>query len=105
MSASRSTAVVLIVLAAILAVAILRSHGPAPQPASAPADRFSAARAIAMLDGILAGNPPHPIGSAAHDIVRDRILDQFRSLGYQPALQQTFACNAHGTCAPVANIV
>lgn len=48
---------------------------------------------------------PHPIGTAAHDVVRDRIVAQFRQLGYQTSLQQTFACNAYATCAPVANIL
>ncbi|HJT18747.1 MAG TPA: M20/M25/M40 family metallo-hydrolase [Thermoanaerobaculia bacterium] len=105
MTANRATAVVLAVLAAILAVAILRSRGPAPQPANAPASQFSAARAVGVLDSILAGNAPHPIGSAAHDIVRDRVVAQLQRLGYDATLQRTFACNAHATCAPVANIL
>ena len=105
MPANRPTAIVFLVLAAILAAVFLERRGPAPLPTDAPADRFSAARAISALALVLGDGSPHPIGSPAHDAVRDRVLGQFRQLGYPAALQQRFACNAHATCANVANIV
>ncbi len=92
-------------LAAILAVAIVRGRGPTALPSNAPASAFSAARAIVTLEAILNHVGPHPVGTAAHDVVRDRIAAQFRQLGYETSLQQVFACNAHATCAPVANIL
>lgn len=60
---------------------------------------------MAILNSILAGNAPHPIGSAMHDVVRDRIVAELQRLGYRVSLQQKFACNAYATCAPVANIL
>ena len=94
-----------LILAALLAVAIAGTHGPTALPANAPSDKFSATRAIVVLDSILVGNAPHPIGTAAHDLVRDRIIAELRRLGYQTSLQQTFSCNAYATCAPVANVL
>ncbi|MDQ6800701.1 MAG: M28 family peptidase [Acidobacteriota bacterium] len=105
MPANRITAIVFLILAAILAVVMLERRGPAPLRSDAPADRFSAARAIISLASILGDGAPHPIGSAAHDGVRDRVIAQFRQLGYPATLQQRFACNAYATCAKVANIL
>src|SRR5712692_5850374 len=105
MTANRATALIFLILALILAAVILRGRGPAPLPSNAPSNHFSAARAIVALGSLLGGNERHPIGTRAHDLVRDRVLAQFRDLGYQTSLQQTFACNAYATCAPVANIL
>ncbi|HEX9406964.1 MAG TPA: M20/M25/M40 family metallo-hydrolase [Thermoanaerobaculia bacterium] len=105
MTANRTTAVVFVILAAILTVAIVFSYGHTPLLSNAPPDEFSAARAIVTLGAIYVGNAPHPIGSVAHDLARDRIVGEFRRLGYQTSLQQTFTCNAYGTCALVANVL
>jgi len=86
----RAPAIVLIVLGAILALALLRFRGPAPRPASAPASDFSAERALAFHREVI-GNVPHPVGSAEHDRVRDRLMARFRALGYDTAIQQRFA--------------
>jgi len=100
----RAPAIVLIVLGAILALALLRFRGPAPRPASAPASDFSAERALAFHREVI-GNVPHPVGSAEHDRVRDRVVARFRALGYDTVIQQRFACNAYGSCAPVQNVI
>jgi hypothetical protein len=105
MPANRITAIVFLVLAAILAVVIFERKGPAPLPSDAPPDRFSAARAITSVASIVGDGTPHPIGPPAHDVVRDRVVGQFRQLGYPVSLQQRFACNAYATCANVANIL
>src|SRR4051794_27205351 len=100
----RAPAIVLVVLGAILALALLRFRGPAPRPASAPATEFSAARALELHRQVI-GNVPHPVGSAEHDRVRDRLVARFRALGYDVAIQQRFACNAYASCAPVQNVI
>ncbi|HYS53615.1 MAG TPA: M20/M25/M40 family metallo-hydrolase [Thermoanaerobaculia bacterium] len=105
MSANRATAVVSLILAVILATVIIQRRGPEPLSSSAPPDRFSAARAMGVLASILGDGSPHPIGSPAHDVIRDRVAAQLRQLGYETSLQQAFACNAYGTCAPVANVI
>ena len=104
-TASRATAVVFLLLASLFGLTIIMGRGPSPKLASAPAQQFSAARAIATLGSILGGSAPHPIGTRAHDLVRDRIVARLQQLGYATSMQQTFICNAYGTCGPVANLL
>jgi hypothetical protein len=91
-------------LAAILGVLLLRMRVPSPLPETAPASSFSATRAIAFEREII-GTISHPVGTAAHDAVRERLAARFRALGYDVAIQRTFACSPYVTCAPVANVI
>src|SRR5439155_15265779 len=102
---NRVTAVIFLIMAAVLTVVVMQMRGPRPLPSNAPESDFSAARAINTLESVLEGNTPHPIGTAAHDAVRDRIIARFRQLGFDTSIQQTFFCNAHATCTPVANVI
>jgi hypothetical protein len=102
---SRATALLFALLAAILAVVTVQNRGMRPKPASAPPAEFSAVRAFAAERAILGGDASHVVGSAAHAGVRDRLAAHLRSLGYDVAIQQTFACTAHVVCAPVENII
>jgi hypothetical protein len=54
-------------------------------PATAPPSDFSADRAIAWLR--VFARVPHPVGTAAHDAVRDYIVRQLSVLGVQPEVQ------------------
>ena len=92
-------------LAAIIAVLLMRLRGPSPLADSAPPSSFSAARAIAFERDIIGAEVPHPVGTAAHDAVRERLAAQFRALGYDVTIQRSFACSPVVTCAPVANII
>lgn len=94
-----------LVLAAILALTLVGLEPPAAKPASAPANQFSAARALDTLHRILGNDQPHPIGTPADDAVRDRIVAEFSKLGYQPQIQTGFACGDFGTCATVNNVL
>lgn len=94
-----------LVLAAILALTLGGLQPPAPKPASAPAGRFSAARALETLQRILGKDQPHPIGTPADDAVRDRIVAELGKLGYQPQIQTAFACGDFGICATVNNVL
>ena len=78
---------------------------PAPKLVNAPADQFSAARALDTLHRILGKDQPHPIGTPADDAVRDRIVAELTKLGYQPQIQTAFACGDFGTCATVNNVL
>ena len=100
----RAPAIVLLVFAALLGVALLRFRGPAPKPTSAPPNEFSAERALAFHREVI-GDLPHPVGSAEHDRVRDRLIARFHALGYETAVQERFSCNAHAQCAPVQNVL
>ena len=94
-----------VVLAAILAFSILAEQPPAPKPATAAPNEFSAQRAVDTLRRILRDDLPHPAGSAVSDLVRQRILDEFTRLGYQPQVQTTFACSQYASCGTVNNVV
>jgi len=64
-----------------LAVANLALRTPPPLPANAPADQFSAARA--MVDVRAIGQKPHPIGSAEIVRVRDHLLSRINGMGLE----------------------
>jgi len=92
-------------LVLVLAAVAIRLAGPHPEPSSTPPGDFSAARARSVLDELLREQVPHPVGSPANQVVRDRIVSRFRALGYETAIQRTFVCNARPTCATVENIM
>jgi hypothetical protein len=100
-----ATALLFALLAAILGILLLRMPGPAPLPENAPPSSFSAARAIAFEHEILGGDVPHPVGTAAHEAVRERLAARLRALGYDVTIQRSFACSPFVTCAPVANVI
>jgi hypothetical protein len=53
---------------------------PSPLPADAPADRFSAGRA--MADVRVIAREPHPSGSVANDVARAHLTERLRALGF-----------------------
>lgn len=91
---------------AVIVVVVWRSGGPSPKTINAPSHEFSAARAATALREVLGGNVPHPLGSVAHDAVRERLAAHLRALGYDVLYHRTFACQAGGgTCAPLVNLI
>ncbi|MGH9495915.1 MAG: M20/M25/M40 family metallo-hydrolase [Candidatus Sulfotelmatobacter sp.] len=58
-----------------------------------------------MLRQILGDDEPHPLGSAANQAVRTRIVDELARLAYKPQVQVGFACSEYGDCATVNNVV
>jgi hypothetical protein len=92
-------------LAAVLALSLLGEQPPASKPSTAAQREFSAERAVDALRRILKDDVPHPVGSPADDAVRQRILDEFTRLGYQPQVQTTFACSKYASCATVKNVL
>lgn len=69
----------------LLAAAVLTS-GQAPAPrGAAPADVFSAERAAQHLHAVWQGIGPHPTGSAANQLVRERLQDRLTLLGFAHA--------------------
>ncbi|HEX3577372.1 MAG TPA: M28 family peptidase [Thermoanaerobaculia bacterium] len=100
-----ASALLFVLLAAIAGTLFVRMSGPAPLPESAPATEFSAARALHFERDVLVGDVPHPVGTATHDAIRDRLAAQFRTLGYDVMIQRSFACSPWLTCSPVANVI
>jgi len=79
-------------LAGLAAAFILAWQGsvtPTPAPASAPAEVFSAERALIDIRRIAAR--PHPIASPANAQVRDYLLERMTALGLQPRIQEADA--------------
>ena len=96
---------VVCLLAAVLLVLLYTSRPPAPKPASAPATEFSAERARDVLRILVGDGIPHPSGTQQNDIVRGRIVETLKNLGYDPAVQSGFACDEYGDCGYVQNVV
>jgi hypothetical protein len=72
----------------------------------ADATQFSAMRAVEQLGQLLRESVPHPMGSPANRVVRERILARLRQLGYEPELQPaTFGCDLYAVCGTPVNIV
>lgn len=101
----RETAFVTVALALLLLLAGWSLRGPSPAGETAPAGEFSAARAISVLRTLLAEERPHPVGTGANRVVRDRIVARLAALGYKAQIQRDFVCNATPACATVENIV
>jgi hypothetical protein len=101
----RRAVIVLTPVLLVLALTMWRNTGPAPLPASASDQRFSAHRAMSVLRGLLRDGTPHPIGSAANKLVRERVETELRRLGYDVSVQRRFACNAAATCGTVENVI
>ena len=73
-----------LVVCLILGVAIswFGEQGPRPKAVDAPAEVFSAERALADIEII--ARAPHPTGSPANFAVREHLIDQMAALGLDP---------------------
>jgi hypothetical protein len=102
---SKVTIVILVItVAALMGMSSLAS--PAVVPADAPADEFSAQRAMAHIRVI--AQEPHPIGSPEHARVRDYIINQLEKMGLAPEVLETTALVTRGVnlrASMVQNIV
>src|SRR5215468_1807151 len=96
--------VAFLALAALTGLETCRLGNPDPAPAGAPPEQFSASRAIATLRAVSL-DEPHPVGTPAHDTVRDRIAAALRALDYTVDVQHTFACNAAAVCSELTNLI
>lgn len=81
-------------VAVIAAFAIWSIQPPAAAPASAPAESFSAERAMAHVRAIAIA--PHPVGSAAEADVRRYLIEQLNLLGLQPQVYSSVGVNVIG---------
>lgn len=88
----------------LLLVQARREPTPA-RGADAPAGEFSGARALGVLRTLVGDGSPHPAGSPADDLVRERIVAELRRLGYSPEIQEGTQCGRGGLCARLRNVV
>lgn len=103
-SASPSTApylAVSLVLVVIIATLFGHTyHGHEVVPADADPEDVSAERAFLVLTDLLGNQQPHPVGSAANDVVRRGLVRRLRDLNYDV----TEFCHAE-TRASVTNVL
>jgi hypothetical protein len=75
--------------AALIAAALIAwtaEKTPAPRGVGAPADAFSAERAL--LDVRAIASVPHPVGSAANQAARDYLIGRMTALGLTPEIHR-----------------
>jgi hypothetical protein len=94
-----------VVVGGLLALTASRYLPPEVIPKDAPPTAFSAERARLELERVLGEGAPRPVGSAAADAARQRIVARLRELGYAPSVQDAFACGEIRSCARVRNIL
>jgi len=85
LSSGWAAALTLVFLIAVSWWSVAQISPPPVVPATAPPSDFSADRALAWLR--VFARVPHPVGTAAHDAVRDYIVRQLSALGVQPEVQ------------------
>lgn len=95
----------LLLFTLVAALSLWAMAPPAPANRNTALDKFSAERAYDVLVRVLGDGRPHPAGSAANAAVRDRILAEFRRMGYRPEVRRRFVCSRWDTCAAVENIL
>jgi hypothetical protein len=101
-------AAVLILLALLLIVVSMRRQPPAPQAGDGDVANhaFPGTRARDTLRELLGDGSPHPLGSPAHDAVRDRVIARLRAYGYEPVVEKGNSCGPRSrTCGDIQNIV
>lgn len=102
----------LALITALFAAMMLAGLALTPDPVrtqNAP-DQFDARGAQARLTRILGDETPHPVDSAAQDVVRMALLREIEALGFMPEVRDAFACRPQPRaplvdCARVRNIV
>jgi hypothetical protein len=91
----------------LVCVFTLRLHLVGP-PAIDPQHTFQTERAFERLSRLLGDEAPHPVDSSSNDEVRDRLLSEIRTLGFEPIVRDDFHCNqGRGAmrCARVRNVM
>lgn len=90
-------------LAALYVLARMGLEPPAAKPADAPANEFSATRALAVVGPWL--GEPHPSGTPAHARMREGIVRELERLGYAPQLQESLTRSDYGVVARLTNVL
>ena len=82
-----------------------RFEPPSPRAVDAAVDRFSATRALNVLDTLQGDGAPHPVGTRAHELVLGRIQAELLHLGYAPEIQKSLAFDGYGGFAALHNVI
>ena len=77
-------------------------------PAVDPDHPFDVDRTFERLERILGDEAPHPVDTDANDVVRERLENEIRMLGFEPIVRDDFYCNNEpfgARCARVRNVM
>jgi len=109
MTAGRSGALGrLLVVMAITAILLYLWQSQLVAPNGAADTAFSGPRAFATLSRVLQEQTPHIAGTPQNTVVRDRIVAELKSAGYEPEVQAVLSCVAadrYPGCTTVENII
>ncbi len=98
--------IIVLILAMLWGMGTMFSSSVSVVPKTAPDDVFSGQRAFDIAASLLAENVPHPAGSDANKVVRDRIVARLTALGLDSEIQSDFKCSHLSPgCAFVENII
>jgi len=95
-------------VAAVTAVFLLLWQSQVAAPSGAADSGFSQERAFETLTRLLKEQRPHVAGSPENAVVRDRILAELQSYGYEPEVQSVFQCAPparYPGCTQVENVI
>ncbi|MEQ1753480.1 MAG: M28 family peptidase [Micropepsaceae bacterium] len=99
---------VLLAVAAVMGLFLWGWQSLATAPVSGAATPFLKDQAFETLSRLLAEQVPHPTGSPANHLVRDRIVETLKAYGYEPQVQTAFQCalpDRSPGCTKVDNIL
>lgn len=92
----------LVIIALAVALGLYSLKPPAAAGLNAPANEFSAARAMKHLEAI--ARTPRPIGSAEHAAAREYIVGELRAQGLEPEVQEALAIGRRPGQSHVATV-
>jgi len=98
----------LIVVAALTVMLMIAWQTQLIAPSTPAGTRFEQARAFTTLSRLLAEGKPHVTGSAENAVIRDRLVEELKSYGYQPEIQSAFQCappDRFPGCTQVENVI
>ena len=79
---------------------------PTAKGIESPLNDFSAGRAYENLKYLLEENAPHPAGSALNKIVKERLIENFKTLDIEFEEQRTWSCATRfASCIEVENLI
>ena len=97
-----------VTLAVLLALATFTQWmytPPAPLPADAAPQLFSAQRAAGALRELVGDGIPHPLASAADARIRAQLVARLNALGYATELQSGWVCDTALACGWAVNVI
>ena len=96
----------LIILLVTFSLLDASAQPPAPLPATAPGNEFSAGRAQELLARLVGDSTGHPVSTDANATVRQRVIAEIAALGLPVETQTDFTCQPRwAVCANVTNIL